>query len=812
MSGDLRFSGSGTTMPRTRAVSSSSVRSTTDWLNMVRARILQQSPDVVEQQLARSADGATIPVVYGYARVGALIKNVVPYNGMVYVECLWAHQGDSILDVKLANKDLPAGYTLTNYDGSQGSTDSTFSAAMSANGYTYAEYNPGVMMSIIGIPIAAFKGSLEFSAKIKGRKVLDTRTSTTAWSDCPALALRDFLTDTTYGCGKTVVATSVNTVADLNDAMVGATEKRRLIGLAITDRRRMKDHVDVLRTYAGCFLSFTESGIKLVGDTTRTTDATYSHTSGEILQLVSCEKKDQLDVPTVVEVQYTNTGVFPYRNAYATVEASGVAGGTVPRRVSQIPLPGITRHSQATREATERLNKLITQDLVVVVDVFDKGIAHEEGDVIEVSHPIGLASKKLRIGSPQLVGPNVWRITGTEYDPAAYSDSLATGPTYADTDCIALPAPMPINLVDNADFTDDLGWGSSEYADTRSLRDWTGVAVGGALARWGRNYDGGVRWNLGRGGAYMRVAEYGPSSSKAQYMYRRFPCNPGSYYEAQILASIHRCEGWFYLRFLNLDFSAGYDAMGAADSLQAGSGIIGSATTLEDHHLFWRFGKAPVAADGASGWSDSTAHDAAWVVVIPGMTCNGEDSPYTLWQRLAIFDHGTRSGLTKAQATPWIDFNSPTIDGGQLPRHSVTGIANSTSGYTSTSYTVGNQYWYCDWEALSVSWTNDTPAEVDVNVGFSWQAQSNFAGVQTNVQVVKVTVNGSASSNYPNRWISAPNVWENMGGSYTVQVPSGQQIVAKLIVHCERLAGGYSGATLGLYVTDAKLDIETIRK
>ena len=46
------------------------------------------------------------------------------------------------------------------------------------------------------------EGLPEVTALIKGKKVLDPRTSTTAWSDNPALIVRDFLTNTDYGLGE----------------------------------------------------------------------------------------------------------------------------------------------------------------------------------------------------------------------------------------------------------------------------------------------------------------------------------------------------------------------------------------------------------------------------------------------------------------------------------------------------------------------------------------------------------------------------------------------------------------------------------
>lgn len=52
-------------------------------------------------------------------------------------------------------------------------------------------------------PDAFEQGLPNISAKVKGRKIYDPRTSTTAWSQNPALVIRDYLTDSVYGLGAT---------------------------------------------------------------------------------------------------------------------------------------------------------------------------------------------------------------------------------------------------------------------------------------------------------------------------------------------------------------------------------------------------------------------------------------------------------------------------------------------------------------------------------------------------------------------------------------------------------------------------------
>lgn len=73
------------------------------------------------------------------------------------------------------------------------------------------------------------------SAKIRGKKVFDTRTSTTAWSDNPALCLRDYLTSD-YGLNQTssrIDDTLVSTAANICDETVEG-EKRYTCNGAFT--------------------------------------------------------------------------------------------------------------------------------------------------------------------------------------------------------------------------------------------------------------------------------------------------------------------------------------------------------------------------------------------------------------------------------------------------------------------------------------------------------------------------------------------------------------------------------------------------
>lgn len=95
----------------------------------------------------------------------------------------------------------------------------TTSHTLSGVAYLYVRFKFSQDVFPNGVP--------SVSAKIRGRKVYDTRTATTAWSDNPALCIRDYLT-AAHGLGQPssrIDDTLVTAAADVCDQMVGG-EKR----------------------------------------------------------------------------------------------------------------------------------------------------------------------------------------------------------------------------------------------------------------------------------------------------------------------------------------------------------------------------------------------------------------------------------------------------------------------------------------------------------------------------------------------------------------------------------------------------------
>lgn len=391
-----------------------------------------------ETQAQVAAENAPLRIVYGRARLGAQLVDFLSYQNDLIMLLVWCEgEIEEIESVAVNDEAAPAGITLTHYTGTAGQVaDATLVAAYASHGITYADALPGIAYSVARVPANVTSGFPNFAAIIKGKKILDTRTGATAYSDNPALALRDFCASARYGAARTVDASSTGAVADFCDELCG-TEKRRLIGLVIDNTGPVEQWTEALRTYAGCFISQEGADLKLIPDMSRATDRSFTAAQIKAGSL-RLKKRGVRNVPTVMEIRYTDTSLVPWAEKSAIVKAAGVDSGTTPRRESQISLPGITRYSQALREATERLNKLALSDLSAEFLAFDEALKVQVGDVVGVTHPIGLTAKLLRVTSASIAEPGRYAIQAFEYDPAAYSDAVVSEPTYADT---ALPDP-----------------------------------------------------------------------------------------------------------------------------------------------------------------------------------------------------------------------------------------------------------------------------------------------------------------------------------------------------------------------------------
>jgi hypothetical protein len=171
---------------------------------------------------------------------------------------------------------------------------------------------------------------------------------------------------------------------------------------------------------------------------------------------VKFKRRGVANVPTIVEIAYTDQTSRPWREDYARLDAS--ADNNYKRRVSSVSLPGIIRYTQAYREAVERYNNIVS-DSTVLFGAWDDSLALQVSDGIQFHHPIIEAwdqgaqayvenFKPYRITSIREKEYSKFDIVAVEYDPQNYSDLVATAPTYPDTNIPKINnPPAPSNLV-----------------------------------------------------------------------------------------------------------------------------------------------------------------------------------------------------------------------------------------------------------------------------------------------------------------------------------------------------------------------------
>jgi hypothetical protein len=397
-----------------------------------------------ERQMTLAAENAPLRITYGRDRIGAQIANVLLHAGYYVVQCVWGEGPiDAVESVTFADAAVPAGVQQQHYTGTAGQTvNSWLVDAFAEKAVVYEDALPYVAYSVFRIPIATEGDWSRITAVIRGRLLYDPRTDTTAYSTNPALALADYLGHARYGAGRTIDWTSVDAPADACDEQING-RARRAIGYTIDAVAPVEDHIETLRTYAGCLRPIIgPSGWRLIADRPASVVKHYDHAAGDILTISPIRKRGVRDTPTLIRLTWTDTSQVPWRDVPTIVALPGVIEGTHPRRESDIPLPGIRDASQAEREAVERLNKLTLEDIGCELEVFDDGVETEPGDVVTVSHPVGLSEKPMRVLGVEGAHGR-YRLTLAEYDPAMYSDEIVTDPTFPDTSLPSPTAPVP---------------------------------------------------------------------------------------------------------------------------------------------------------------------------------------------------------------------------------------------------------------------------------------------------------------------------------------------------------------------------------
>lgn len=291
------------------------------------------------------------------------------------------------------------------------------------------------------------------------------------YSRVPVYALCDLIQNNTYGLGKRTDLRSVLQVWAWNTEIVtdgAVSEARHFIDLALDTDQPVETWLNVLRDYAHCWVVPEGGTYYLIRDANDAVEGSFDTTT--IMQnSMQIKKRGARNQPTVVEITWTDTSQSPWRDQRETVYFPGVLGGTVPRRMSRISKPGITRRSEAYRYAVERLNESTLSDVSIDFAVDDSAATVRVGGIYNITHPIGFTAKPFRVLKVRPMFGR-YQISANEFDPALYSSSIVTQPTIVDS---TLPNPNAPPTLTGLNSTEDVVQTKDGLYVSRIRVDWT---------------------------------------------------------------------------------------------------------------------------------------------------------------------------------------------------------------------------------------------------------------------------------------------------------------------------------------------------
>ena len=229
------------------------------------------------------------------------------------------------------------------------------------------------------------------SAEIKGKKVLDFRTSSTAHSDNPALCVYDYLTDTRLGLGistDNIDTTSFTTMAKLCDENVtlsgGGTEKRYTCnGVVYSDIPPMQILDDMLTSCTGV-LSYSNGKFILRGGQYVSPSVTL--TDDDFISQIAIEsKKSRRDLFNTVKGVFTSEETSWQPSDYPMVTSSTFSDADGEVIYADIDLPFTTSSATAQRIAKIALFKN-RQQIVLSAQVKMTGFKLQVGDTVNITN------------------------------------------------------------------------------------------------------------------------------------------------------------------------------------------------------------------------------------------------------------------------------------------------------------------------------------------------------------------------------------------------------------------------------------------
>lgn len=409
-----------------------------------------------------------IPVIYGERRVGGVrvfvsTKDVSggAKNEFLYIALAMAEgEVESITDIYIDDNPITDSkysglYTINVHTGADNQTYDPLLTEANA-GWTSSHKLSGVAYLAIRLKWDAdvFQGVPEITAVVKGRKVYDPRDGSTAWSNNPALCVRDYLTNDRYGKGIPAAAIdddAFEDAADDCDQSVtfysgGSTGKLFECNAVLQTDETLFDNIEKMLMGCRGFLPYSQGEYGLIIDKSRS--SVFSFDTDTIVGGISIAGETKENKFNRVLVKFANPDVD-----YQPDQAVWPAGGSTEETallaedngtllVEELTLDTVTNY-YAARDLARVILKRSRNALRTSFKATSEALQLTVGDVVTVTHPTpGWSGKPFQVESIAMNYDGTCSVNLLEYDSTIYTYDLAAQQTvYPDTE---LPDPFSV--------------------------------------------------------------------------------------------------------------------------------------------------------------------------------------------------------------------------------------------------------------------------------------------------------------------------------------------------------------------------------
>ena len=411
-----------------------------------------------------------IPVIYGVRRVGGVRVFVSTRdasggdpNEFLYI-CLVLCEGEvqSITNIHIDDKPITDSrysglYDINVHTGADNQNYDPLLTEANA-GWTSAHKLSGVAYLAIKLKwdTDVFSGVPDITALVTGRKVYDPRSpsAAAAFSNNPALCIRDYLTNNRYGKG--LASSKIDDVAfsaaatDCDQSVLyytnGTTGKIFETNAVLQTDETLFENLQKLLMGCRGFLPYNQGVYSLKID--KSGNSVYAFTTDNIVGGVAITGESKETKFNRINVKFANpamdyqpdTATWP--DADSSEETAFLAADNGTLLVSDISLPTVTNY-YAARDLARVILLRSRNALRVSIQTTSEAMQLSVGDVVTVNHPTpNWGNKPFQVEELSLNYDGTCNLSLLEYDSSIYTyDLSAQEVTYPDTN---LPDPFSV--------------------------------------------------------------------------------------------------------------------------------------------------------------------------------------------------------------------------------------------------------------------------------------------------------------------------------------------------------------------------------